>query len=111
MKDKAKLIVGAVVAMAVVGVATGAGIAAQGDDDRPLRGSDYERATAAALQHVGSGRVTETEVGDDGAAFEVEVRLEDGRQVEVQLNEKFEVLGSEGDDDGRDDVDEGSDDD
>jgi hypothetical protein len=60
------------------------GLAAVVDQDRPLSGSDHERATAAALQHVGSGTVAETEVGEGGAAAEVEIRLDDGRQVEVE---------------------------
>ncbi len=35
--------------------------------DKPFEGSDYNRVTQAALQHVGEGAVTETELGDDGA--------------------------------------------
>ena len=31
--------------------------------------------------------------------YEVEVTLDDGRQVDVQLDETFAVVGSEGDDD------------
>ena len=42
--------------------------------------------------------MTETEVGDDGAAYEVEVRLRDGSQVEVQLDDAFHVIGTEDDD-------------
>jgi hypothetical protein len=54
--------------------------------------------------------VTETEVGDDGAAYSVEVRLEDGSQVEVNLDEGFNVIGQAADDDGANDE-EGDDDD
>jgi hypothetical protein len=64
------------------------------DIDLPLMGGDYERATAAALQHVGSGTVTETTIEGFGASREVE---------------NFSVLGTEADDDGPDDVDEGGD--
>ncbi|MDA0353605.1 MAG: hypothetical protein O3A10_15570 [Chloroflexi bacterium] len=46
--------------------------------------------------------MTATEVGDDGAAYEVEVRLADGSQVEVALDEHFVVTGSELDDDSGD---------
>ena len=96
----------------VVGVVTaGIAIAAGGDDEQPLTGSTLERATAAALAHTGGGTVTETEVGDDGAAYEVEVRLANGRQVEVSLDEGFEVVGREPDDDGRGDREERGDDD
>ena len=104
----------AVAAAVVVALgATGAGIAIAGgvgDNDEPLTGSTLERAKAAALAHTGGGEVTETEIGDDGAAYGVEVRLEDGSQVEVNLDENFEVIGQEADDDGANDED-GADDD
>ena len=68
--------------LAVILVASAGGIAATGavgDDDKPLTGSTYDQAVAAALAHTGGGEITETEVGDDGAAYGVEVRLPDGR--------------------------------
>jgi hypothetical protein len=43
--------------------------------------------------------VLETEAGDDGAAYGVEVRLPDGRQVEVHLDDAFRVVGQEPDED------------
>ena len=95
-----------VVFVAAAAVSAGFAIAAARDDDKPLTGDTRERATAAALQHTGGGRVIETEVGDDGAAYSVEVRRKDGSQVEVNLNESFEVVGSEQDDDGANDKDE-----
>ena len=50
-------------------------------------------------EYVSPGRtVTEAEVGDDGAAYGVEVRKDDGTQVEVRLDETFSVIGSEIDD-------------
>jgi hypothetical protein len=110
MDKRTRLTIGALAAVGVIGLGAGVGVAAGGDDDKPLRGSDYDRATAAALEHVGEGTVTETEVGDGGAAYEVEIRLDDGSQVEVQLDSNFEVTGSEGDDDGADDTDEANDD-
>ncbi|MEZ5171486.1 MAG: hypothetical protein R3A49_12175 [Acidimicrobiia bacterium] len=114
MKRRSKFtIVGAAVAVAVVGVGTGIGIAASGDDDQPLTGVDLDRATAAALDHTGGGTVTETEIGDDGAAYGVEIQLDDGSQVEVNLDSEFNVIGAAPDDDGpgnRDDSDGGSDD-
>jgi uncharacterized membrane protein YkoI len=71
-----------------------------GDSDTPLTGSDLDAAVSAALDHTGGGEVTDTEVGDDGAAYSVEVRRPDGSQVEVNLDADFNVIGSEGDDDG-----------
>jgi len=60
---------------------------------------------AAALEHTGGGTVVETEAGDDGAAYGVEIRLEDGRVVEVNLDQDFNVIGDEADDDGANDQD------
>jgi uncharacterized membrane protein YkoI len=93
------------IAAAIVAVAgAGAGIAAAtGDDDatdRPIRGDALDRASAAALEHTGGGRVTETEAGDEEGAYEVEVTLDDGGQVDVHLDREFNVLGGERDDDG-----------
>src|SRR5687768_6152504 len=102
MTRKFALIVAAVVAIAAVlgGIAIAGGF---GDDDEPLTGSTLEQATAAALAHTGGGTVLETETGDDGAAYGVEIRLADGRVVEVELDEDFDVIGEEADDDGPND--------
>lgn len=98
------LIAGGALALVVIGGTTGAAIVAN-DDDRPLTNSTLERASRAALDHTGGGTVIETEAGDDGAAYGVEVRLPDGRVVEVALDESFHVIGSTGDDDGGNDRD------
>ena len=95
---------GTLIAAAIVVLAgAGAGIAvATGDDDatdKPIRGDALDRARAAALQHTGGGRVTETEVGDEESYYEVEVTRADGSQVDVQLDRGFNVVGAEGDDD------------
>jgi hypothetical protein len=96
--DTKRWIVGGTVALAAV--AGGAGFAiAGGGDEQPLTGSDLGQATAATLEHTGGGTVIETEVGDDGAAFGVEIRLDDGSVVEVALDEDFQVIGEESDDD------------
>jgi len=88
---------------AAAALAAAGGLAAAGiddGDDQPLTGETYTKAVAAALAHTGGGTVTETAIGDDGAAYEVEVRKDDGGQVEVQLDREFRVIGSEADDDG-----------
>jgi uncharacterized membrane protein YkoI len=64
-----------------------------------LAGANRDRAVAAALAATGGGTVLETEVGDDGAAYGVEIRLTDGRQVEVNLDKSFKVVASEPDED------------
>lgn len=110
MKRSIKIVAGAAVAAAVA--AGGAGIAAAGgsDDasegpDTPITGADLDRAEGAALAETGGGRVTGTEVGDEESYYEVEVTLPDGRQVDVQLDENFTVVGSSPD---REDSDEGA---
>jgi hypothetical protein len=100
--SRKRWIAGAVLAVAAVGGGTGFAIASSGDDDQPLTGSVLDQATAAALAHTGGGTVLETEAGDDGAAYGVEVRLDDGSVVEVSLDETFHVLGDATDDDGAD---------
>jgi uncharacterized membrane protein YkoI len=98
-------------AVAAAAGALSAGIAiAAGGDEQPLTGSTLEQAKDAALAHTGGGTVVETETGDDGAAYSVEIQLTDGRQVEVNLDSNFDVIGSDADDDGPGD-DEGSGDD
>lgn len=100
MDRRTRWIAGGALAIAVIGGGTGIGVAASRGDDEPLTGSALEKATAAALEHTGGGTVIETEVGDGGAAYGVEIRLDDGRVVEVGLDANFEVIGEETDDDG-----------
>ena len=112
MDRKTKLIAGAG-AVAALAVGTGAGIAAAGggdDDEAPITGEALDKASAAALEDTGGGRVTGTEVGDEESYYEVEVTLEDGSQVDVQLDKSFQVVGSSADDHG-DDEGSGNDDD
>jgi len=113
MRRSRKIIAGGALAVAVV--AGGAGVAVAGgvfdDDDEeeeeeeeedvPITGEALDRASAVALEEHPGGRVTDTEVGDEEGAYEVEVTLEDGDHVDVHLDEDFNVLSS--DDDGPDD--------
>lgn len=110
-KRRVWAIIGALVVVVAIAGGAGAVVAMGGDDDEPITGPAYDQAVEAALAHTGGGTVTETEMGDDGAAYSVEVQLEDGRQVEVNLDEDFNVIGAEPDDDGVGDEDEGGDDD
>lgn len=98
-----------VAAVGIAAVVAGGSALATDGDDQPLTGETLDQAVAAALAHTGGGEVTETEIGDDGAAYEVEIRLADGSQVEVNLDANFVVTGSEPDDDSGEN--EGSDDD
>ena len=112
MNKRAKWLVAA--GLAVAGVVGGAGavMASSAEDDAQLSGESRDRAIAAARAHVGEGEVTDTEVGDDGAAYGVEILKADGSQVEVNLDRDYKVTGTEADDDSGpdDDQDEPDDD-
>jgi uncharacterized membrane protein YkoI len=101
---KTRWIVGGALAVALIGGGTAIAVATgAGDDDKPLTGSNLARATAAALEHTGGGTVIESEIGDDGAAYSVEIRRGDGSVVEVGLDPQFNVIGQASDDDGPND--------
>jgi len=61
--------------------------------DVAITGTPLEQASAAALAYLGEGRVTGTEIGDEEGYYEIEVTLADGHQVDVHLDENFNVLG------------------
>jgi uncharacterized membrane protein YkoI len=99
MKLTNRWMVASAVAVAAV-VGAGGSVMAAGDDDAPLTGETRDKAVAAAQNHVGQGRVTETEMGDDGASYGVEILKPDGNQVEVRLDQSYTVTGTEADQDG-----------
>ena len=68
--------------------------AAEGEDV-PITGEALDQASAAALDYIGEGRVTGTEVGDEEGYYEVEITRDNGRQVDVHLDENFNILGHE----------------
>ena len=83
--------------IAVAGTAS-AGAGSSGDREAPISGAALTDASRAALAHTGGGgKVTDTEVGDEESLYEVEITLEDGSQVDVQLDEGFNVVGSKAD--------------
>jgi uncharacterized membrane protein YkoI len=97
MQRRTRWIAAAGLAVAMTGGVAAAAV--NGDNDQELTGTTRDRAVEAALAATGGGTVLETEAGDDGAAYGVEVRLADGRQVEVNLDESFKVVGQEADED------------
>ena len=109
MERRTKVIAGTALTLVVIGGATGMGLAGSGEE-APLTGSTLDRAVDAALASTGGGTVIESEVGDDGAAYGVEIRLEDGSVVEVALDADFNVIGEATDDDGPADQDGSADD-
>ena len=101
MSRRLMLVLAAAVVVVAVAVTGGIAIAGGvGGDDQPLTGAPLQKANAAALAHTGGGTVTESEVGDDGAAYDVEVRLANGKTVDVQLDSQYQVIGQEANDDG-----------
>ena len=96
MKRKKIVLTGAAAAALVLAVG-GAAIAGSGDDDASdtaIQGPALEQASDAALAETGGGVVTETEVDDEESYYEVEVTLDNGDQVDVQLDKGFNVVGS-----------------
>ena len=102
MTTKNKLIAAAA-AVAVAAGGVGVAAAAGGGEDESegpdvaISGSALDQASAAALDATGEGSVTATEVGDEESYYEVEVTLDDGSEVDVQLNRDFSVVGEEAD--------------
>lgn len=100
MRKQAKyLAAGGAIAVVLggAGMATATGGADDDASDTPISGTALEQASEAALAHTGEGKVTETEVGDEESYYEVEVTLDDGSEVDVQLDKGFNVVGSESD--------------
>lgn len=85
---------------------------AQEEAAEQLTGTDLEKATKAALAETGPGEVTDAEREDDAddapEAYELDIRLESGKSVEVSLDKDFTVLVVEDDD--ADDADDPDDD-
>ncbi|MGH2993967.1 MAG: hypothetical protein ACRDL1_10565 [Solirubrobacterales bacterium] len=107
MTKRTKIVAIGAAALALAVGGAGVAIAAGGDDsEAPIQGADLDKASAAALQHTGGGEVTETEVGDEESYYEVEVNLDDGSQVDVQLDRGFNVVGDESDGAGEDEANE-----
>jgi len=99
VKKKTTWIIAGAAAIVVLG---GAGIAVAAtdpfdQDNDALTGTSLERASDAALAEVGEGTVTEAERSDDlDHAYTVEVRREDGSDVDVELDEDYEVVRVDG---------------
>jgi uncharacterized membrane protein YkoI len=100
MKTRTKVITAATLTL-VGGVAIVGGVAVANTDDdateRPITGAALDQASQVALEHLGEGRVTGTEEGDEDSYYEVEVTRDDGSQVDVQLDRDFNVVSADAD--------------
>ena len=107
MNRRMKIVIGTAAAAVIAGVAAAgvAGAADVGGDDSPdvaITGTDLERAGEAALAETGGGEVVDSEVEDQENGYEVEVNLDDGRQIEVQLDANMAVVSSDLNEEGDD---------
>ena len=92
------LLIAAALAMLLL---VGAGVAyatSSGDSgEQQATGPGIEKAKSVALEQTNGGRVTGTEVGDEEGYYEVEVTRDDGSQVDIHLDRKFNVLSTPAD--------------
>ena len=108
-----RIVIPAVATAAVLGIG-GVAWAASASDH--VGGDERDRVAAAAVEAAGGGTATEVETSDDrGEAYEVEVRMDDGTEVDVTLDNDLAVVDRDTDDrddraDDRDDRDDRDDD-
>jgi uncharacterized membrane protein YkoI len=110
------LVIAAAVAMLLALGAAGIAYANGTDSEEQVTSPEADKAKSAAIAAVGGGTVTEVERddGDDGygtsGVYEVELKREDGSQLEVHLDGDYDVVGQEADEDGPNDNDGPNDD-
>ena len=102
MNKRTKIAAIGITGLAIAAGGTSFAVAGSGDDDTgdseaPISGSALDEASAAALDYLGEGEVTDTETGDEESYYEVEVTLDDGTETDVQLDRGFNVVSDESD--------------
>lgn len=91
-----RIIIPTIATLAVVGA--GATVWTATADDS-VSGSERDRVGAAAVEVAGGGTVVDVETSDDqGVAYEVEVRTDDGTEVDVDLDDDLNEVRTETDD-------------
>ncbi len=100
-----------IVGLAVVALAAGgAGMAvATGEDDsaEQVSGPGADQARDAALEITGGGDVRSVELDSEkGATWEVEVAKPDGSEVDVRLDDNYDLVVVEDDTEASDEVEE-----
>ncbi len=97
-----RVILPTIAAVAVLGVGGTVWTAAANDD---VQGGERDRVGAAAVEAAGGGTAVDVESSDDrGEAYEVEVRMDDGTEVDVTLDQDLNVVSQDAE--GRDDNDD-----
>ena len=101
MRRTKEIVIAAAVTVAALTTAGAAAVRAStstsDDTDTPITGTDLQKASDAALAFTGQGRVTGTEIGDEESYYEVEITLDNGTEVDVQLDAEFQAVSSEAD--------------
>ena len=88
---------GAVLALSAAGVGVAVAGGESGDAKEQVSGPAADKARAAALaEHPGTANSVERD-SEDGATWEVEITGNDGRTVDVRLDENYKVVTVEGD--------------
>jgi uncharacterized membrane protein YkoI len=98
-----RVLIPTTVAVAVLAVG---GVVWASTANAELQGSERDRVAAAATSAAGGGEAVSVEASDDrGEAYEVEVRKDDGTEVDVALDENLGVVArdADADDDRTDD--------
>ena len=94
-----RVILPTIAALAVLGVGGTVWTASANDS---VQGDERDRVGAAAVEAAGGGTAADVESSDDrGEAYEVEVRMDDGTEVDVTLDQDLNVVSQEAE--GRDD--------
>jgi uncharacterized membrane protein YkoI len=65
------------------------------ENDNPITGTTLIKASKVALDYIGEGKVTDTEIYDEEGYYEIEITLSNGNEVDVHLDETFNVLSVE----------------
>ena len=63
--------------------------------DLAITGNAFDRASAVALEYIREGKVTDTELGDEDGYYEIEITLNNGKEVDVHLDEDYKVISTE----------------
>jgi flagellar biosynthesis/type III secretory pathway M-ring protein FliF/YscJ len=91
LADRRNLMIAGAIA-AVVVVLLVVYLASRGGGEVPLTGEVRQKAIDAAVAEVGEGEITGAEEGNDGTAYEVEIIPPDGIELEVRIDEDFNVV-------------------
>ena len=97
-----RIILPTIAAVAVAGIGGTVWSASANDN---VQRSERERVGAAGVKAAGGGTAVDVETSDDlREAYEVEVRMDDGTEITIDLDQDLNVVSQDSDD--RDDIDD-----